>query len=145
MQNFHNAAYREEEREMVPTLKLFGTGMIPWSPLCRGYLTRPWNHEQETAREASDVNYKGRNIHKPDESRQKVNERVEEVAKKRGISMAQCALAWSLANDYVTAPIVGSTKLESLDELIGKLRVLLPELTRRRCSHPAHARGEKVH
>lgn len=121
MQNFHNAAYREEEREMVPTLRLFGTGMIPWSPLCRGYLTRPWKQAEATARGKADVNYRARNLHKPDESRQQINERIEEVAQKKGISMAQCALAWSLANDYVTAPIVGSTKLESLDELIGRL------------------------
>ncbi|EJT45066.1 hypothetical protein A1Q1_06558 [Trichosporon asahii var. asahii CBS 2479] len=118
MQNFHNAAYREEEREMVPTLRIFGTGMIPWSPLCRGYLTRPWKQAEDTARGKTDVNYRARNLHKPDESRQKINERIEEVAKKKGISMAQCALAWSLANDFVTAPIVGSTRKESLDELI---------------------------
>lgn len=120
MQNFHNAAYREEEREMVPTLRIFGTGMIPWSPLCRGFLTRPWQDAEATARGKADVNYRARNLHKPDASRQQINERIDEVARKRGISMAQCALAWELANDFVTAPIVGSTRLESLDELIGR-------------------------
>lgn len=63
--------------------------------------------------------YKSRDLHKPDESRRCINERIAEIATKRGISMAQVALAWSLYNDFVTAPIVGTTKLESLKELIG--------------------------
>lgn len=59
MQNYHNGVYREEEREMVPTLKLFGVGMIPWSPLARGFLTRPWNAE-ETIRAKTDAAFKVR-------------------------------------------------------------------------------------
>ncbi|OCF72211.1 aryl-alcohol dehydrogenase [Kwoniella mangroviensis CBS 8886] len=127
MQNFHNAAYREEEREMMPTLKLLNVGCIPWSPLCRGFLSRPWNAE-ETVRVKTDANYKGRGHDKPDDSRKAINERVEEVAKKKRISMAQVALAWSLSNDFITAPIVGSTSLDNLKELIGALDVkLTPE------------------
>ncbi|WWD10508.1 hypothetical protein V865_008644 [Kwoniella europaea PYCC6329] len=124
MQNFHNAAYREEEREMMPTLKLLNVGCIPWSPLCRGFLSRPWNAE-ETVRVKTDANYKGRGHDKPDDSRKAINERVEEIAKKKGISMAQVALAWSLSNDFITAPIVGSTSLDNLKELIGALDVKL--------------------
>ncbi|GFZ44224.1 oxidoreductase with NAD+ or NADP+ as acceptor, partial [Saitozyma sp. JCM 24511] len=122
MQNFHNAAYREEEREMM-----MGVGMIPWSPLCRGFLARPWQ-SAETERVKSDPGYKGRGLHKPDTSIQSINERVAELAKKRGVSMAQIALAWSFANEFVTAPIIGTTKLESLKELIDGVQIqLTPE------------------
>ena len=93
-------------------------GAIPWSPLCRGFLARPWQAE-ETLRVKTDANYKARGIHLPDKSRQTINERVEEIAKKRGLTMAQVALAWSLGNDNITAPIVGTTKLDNLKELIG--------------------------
>ncbi|KAL1405456.1 hypothetical protein Q8F55_009088 [Vanrija albida] len=127
MQNFHNAAYREEEREMVPTLRLFGTGMIPWSPLMRGFLARPWAAE-ETTRARTDAMYKARGVHTPDASRKAVNEAVERIAAARGVSMAQVALAWSLANEFVTAPIVGSTSLEKLAELIDAVHIkLTPE------------------
>ncbi|WOO85552.1 Versiconal hemiacetal acetate reductase [Vanrija pseudolonga] len=127
MQNFHNAAYREEEREMVPTLKIFGTGMIPWSPLMRGFLARPWAAE-ETTRVKTDAMYKGRGVHLPDASRKAVNEVVEAIAKQRGVSMAQVALAWSISNEFVTAPIVGSTSLDKLAELIDAVHIkLTPE------------------
>lgn len=137
MQNFHNAAYREEEREMFPTLKvslhcssetdrssceLFGVGAIPWSPLSRGFLARPWQAE-ETLRVKTDTNYKARGIHRPDKSRQTINERVKEISKKRGITMAQVALAWSFGNENITAPIVGTTKLDNLKELIGAFQL----------------------
>ncbi|ORY21897.1 NADP-dependent oxidoreductase domain-containing protein [Naematelia encephala] len=124
MQNFHNAAYREEEREMVPTLKMFGIGMIPWSPLCRGFLARPWKAE-ETLRVKTDSTYKQRGHDKPDEARREINERVEEVAKKKGCTMAQVGVAWSLSNDFITAPIVGSTKKERLQELIDAVNITL--------------------
>lgn len=93
--------------------------MIPWSPLARGYLTRPWQ-KQDTVRVATDTNYKARGLDKPDESRKEINEVIGQIAKKRGISMAQVALAWSLSKPYITAPIIGSTRLEALDELIGE-------------------------
>lgn len=128
MQNFHNAAYREEEREMMPTLKMMGVGCIPWSPLCRGYLARPWKVSLSTTRAESDVGYKSRGFHEPSGALKAINERTEEIAKKRGVSMAQVALAWSLANDFVTAPIVGSTSLERLAELIDGVHLeLTPE------------------
>ncbi|KAG6879268.1 hypothetical protein C0992_003942 [Termitomyces sp. T32_za158] len=98
MQNHHSLLYREEEREMFPTLKLFGVGAIPWSPLARGLLTRPL--EEQTKRGETDC--------------------VEELAKKKNLSMAQIAVLWSLSKDGVTAPIVGTTRLKNLEELIGK-------------------------
>lgn len=93
--------------------------MIPWSPLARGYLTRPWQ-KQDTVRAETDANYKGRGLDKPDESRKAINEAVNKIAKDRGLSMAQVALAWTLSKPYITAPIIGSTRLEALDELIGR-------------------------
>lgn len=83
MQNFHNLAYREEEREMFPTLKYFGVGCIPWSPLSRGFLTRPAN--EKTLRTESDGGYKGRN----EGALEEINLRVQKVAKDKGVTMAQ--------------------------------------------------------
>lgn len=103
---------------LVAHSQLFGVGCVPWSPLCRGFLTRPWKAD-ETLRVKTDTNYKARNLHLPDQSRKTINEKVEEIAKKRGLTMAQVALAWSLGSEHVTAPIVGTTKLDNLKELIG--------------------------
>ncbi|KAI0028106.1 Aldo/keto reductase [Vararia minispora EC-137] len=107
MQNAYNLLYREEEREMMPTLKHLGVGCIPWSPLCGGFLARPLN--KRTVR--------GRDI---------VN-RVEELAEKKGVSMAQVALAWSWYKEPVSAPIIGSTSLDKLHDCIAALNVQLSE------------------
>ncbi|CAL1697806.1 unnamed protein product [Somion occarium] len=114
MQNHYSLIYREEEREMFPTLKLFGVGSIPWSPLGRGLLTRPLS--QSTTRGQTDFflqAYKG-------SSNAAIIDRVEEIAKKKGISMAQVAIAWTLAKDGVTAPIVGTTSLSNLEDIINE-------------------------
>jgi len=124
MQNHYSLAYREEEREMMPTLKHFGVGSIPWSPLARGLLTRPFN--KETTRSGTDAFlgvYKGSGR----EGTEEIVKRVEELAKKKGCSMAQIALAWIMAKDGVTAPIVGTTSLDNLKELIASLKVKLTE------------------
>ncbi|KAJ7122213.1 NADP-dependent oxidoreductase domain-containing protein [Mycena epipterygia] len=105
MQNQYSLLYREEEREMFPTLKHFGVGSIPWSPLSRGALSRPLS--KETARLASDA--------------------VEELATKREISMAQIAIAWIISKDGVSAPIVGTTSLENLADVVGAIHVKLTE------------------
>lgn len=112
---------------MVPTLKLFGCGMIPWSPLQRGFLTRPVG--EETKRQANDWGFKSRlGGDGPDAAQIAINERVQAVAKARGVSMAQVAVAWSLANDFVTAPIVGTTSIDKLKDLIaGVFFKLTPE------------------
>ncbi|GJE98389.1 aldo/keto reductase [Phanerochaete sordida] len=125
MQNHYNLVYREEEREMIPTLKTFGTGCIPWSPLARGVLTRPWKESSGSNTERSQFDpwahgYVGAGT-------QEIVSRVEQLAKKKGISMAQVALAWSLSKEHVTAPIVGSTKLENLQEAIDALEIKLTE------------------
>ncbi|GJJ08942.1 hypothetical protein Clacol_003162 [Clathrus columnatus] len=103
MQNHYSLIYREEEREMMPTLKHFGVGCIPWSPLARGLLTRPFS--EQTKRGETDP--------------------VQEIAKKRGLTMAQVALAWCYAKPGMTAPIVGTTSLKNLEELIAAVNITL--------------------
>lgn len=113
MQNHYSLMYREEEREMFPTLKLFNVGSIPWSPLARGLLCRPLG--EQTTRSEKDAHI---GIYDTSEASQKIISRVDEVAKKHGVSMTQVAIAWLLAKPGVTAPIVGTTKLENLYDII---------------------------
>jgi len=121
MQNHYSLVYREEEREMFPTLKHFKVGSIPWSPLGRGFLTRPLS--EQSKRGAVDRMIKS---YANDASTSIVN-RVEELSKKKGVSMAQISLAWCMAKDGVTAPIVGSTSLENLHQLIAAVNIELTE------------------
>ncbi|TFK81885.1 aryl-alcohol dehydrogenase [Polyporus arcularius HHB13444] len=121
MQNHYSLVYREEEREMFPTLKLFGVGSIPWSPLARGLLTRPI--DQASKRGNTDW-FIGRY---KNESTATIVSRVEEIAKKKGVSMAQIAIAWILAKPDVTAPIVGTTSLDNLQDILGGLEVELSD------------------
>lgn len=131
MQDFYNPIYREEEREMFPTCKLFGAGVIPWSPLARGFLTRPHaSQASNTTRAASDPNYgKFLGLGDPVEEAwlKEINQVIEKIAEKRGYSMAQIALAWVLANPNVTAPIVGSTNIASILELVKATHIKLTE------------------
>ncbi|CDO77776.1 hypothetical protein BN946_scf185041.g8 [Trametes cinnabarina] len=121
MQNHYSLIYREEEREMFPTLKHFGVGSIPWSPLGRGLLTHPLN--TETLRSKTD---KYLQIYKIPAIPAIVG-RVEELAKKKGVSMAQIATAWILSKPGVTAPIIGTTSLKNLEDILGALDVKLTE------------------
>ncbi|OSC96854.1 Aldo/keto reductase [Trametes coccinea BRFM310] len=121
MQNHYSLIYREEEREMFPTLKLFGVGSIPWSPLGRGLLTRPL--DQETVRRKTDAFLGAFNM----SSVPAIVDRVEELAKKKGVSMAQIATAWTLHKPGVTAPIIGTTSLKNLEDILGALDVKLTE------------------
>ncbi|KAI0823790.1 Aldo/keto reductase [Trametes gibbosa] len=122
MQNHYSLIYREEEREMFPTLKHFGVGSIPWSPLGRGLLTHPF--DTETVRSKTDgflqAAYKIPAI--PD-----IVNRVEEISKKKGVSMAQISTAWIMAKPGVTAPIIGTTSLKNLEDILGALDVNLTE------------------
>ncbi|KAH9911939.1 Aldo/keto reductase [Fomitopsis serialis] len=120
MQNHHSLIYREEEREMLPTLKLFGVGAIPWSPLGRGVLTRPLS--VQTKRGETD-GWAG--PYKQWAGTSDIVNRVEEISKKKGVSMAQVALAWSMSKDGITAPIVGTTSLKNMEDLIGAVNVEL--------------------
>ncbi|KAJ6507931.1 Aldo keto reductase [Mycena vitilis] len=124
MQNHYNLLYREEEREMFPTLKHFGVGSIPWSPLARGALTRPLD-KQNTKRGETDP--MPPSLYFESEAGKAIVNRVEEVAKKRGISMAQVSVAWSLSKEGVSAPIVGTSSLANLADAIAGARIKLTE------------------
>ena len=115
MQNHYNLAYREEEREMLPLCEREGVGVIPWSPLARGYLTRP--HEELTATARGEYESDRQRAYAEGGGRE-INERVEELAAEYDASMAQIALAWLLEQDSVTAPIVGTSSVEHLEEAV---------------------------
>ncbi|CEL60057.1 hypothetical protein RSOLAG1IB_09315 [Rhizoctonia solani AG-1 IB] len=123
MQNFYNLVYREEEREMIPTLKMFGTGMIPWSPLAQGVLSRPYS--QTSFRIENGL--ASASMKQAKEKNKEIILRLESISKARGISMAQVAIAWQLSKKDITAPIIGVTSLERLRDTIGALDVSLTD------------------
>ena len=106
----------------MPTLKMFGVGSIPWSPLARGRLTRPLS--QQTARKGDP--FMGV-ANKYTEAENTIINRVEALATSKGVSMAQISIAWVLAKDPVAAPIVGTTSLKNLEDIVGALDVKLTE------------------
>ncbi len=122
MQNFLNLLYREEERDMLPLCAAEGIGVIPWSPLARGRLTR--DIDEKTAR--SETDEFGKRLY-ADIARadRKVIETVAKLAAKRGVPRAQVALAWVLAKPGITAPIIGATKLGHLDDAVAALSLEL--------------------
>ncbi|HEU5334151.1 MAG TPA: aldo/keto reductase [Actinocrinis sp.] len=115
MQNHYNLLYREEEREMLPLCAAEGIGVIPWSPLARGRLTRDW--DESTDRGGSDP-YADRLYLDGD---RRIVEAVARIAQKRGVPRAQVALAWVAQNPVITAPIVGTTKPHHLDDAVAAL------------------------
>ncbi|PYH96616.1 Aldo/keto reductase [Aspergillus ellipticus CBS 707.79] len=125
MQNLHNAVYREEEREMYPACQKFGMAGIPWSPVSMGFLTRPWNAFSTTVRGEGQSGFLGQPHSDADK---RVNEQIEKIATARGVSMAVVAIAWSLSKPFITAPIVGISKKERVDEAIQAINLeLTPE------------------
>jgi 1-deoxyxylulose-5-phosphate synthase len=112
MQNHYNLIYREEEREMLPLCQDQGVGVIPWSPLARGRLTRPW--DTRTAR--SETDQFGASLYRDEDKT--VVDQVIAVAERRGVPPAQVALAWLLAQPTVTSPIVGITSAEHLSDAV---------------------------
>ena len=125
MQNHYNLLYREEEREMMPLCAAEGVGVIPWSPLARGRLTRDW--DEKTNRTENDEFGKTLYTATPDADR-KIVERVTEVAARRGVPRAQVALAWLAQKPFITAPIVGASKAHHLDDAVAALSLkLTPE------------------
>jgi aryl-alcohol dehydrogenase-like predicted oxidoreductase len=125
MQNHYNLIYREEEREMMPLCAAEGVGVIPWSPLARGRLTREWN-ETTTRLETDEF---GKTLYTAaTDSDRRIIERVGEVAAKRGVPRAQVALAWMAQKPFITAPIVGASKPHHLDDAVAALSLkLTPE------------------
>ena len=122
MQNHYNLIVREEEREMLPLCAAEEVGVIPWSPLARGRLTRDW--EETTSRAETDQVSK-RLYTKTDEADRRVAESVAAVAVQRGVPRAQVALAWVLRNPVVTAPIVGASKPHHLEDAVAALSLAL--------------------
>ena len=119
MQNHYNLIYREEEREMIPLCRDLGVGVIPWSPLARGRLTRAW--DTTTAR--SETDEFGRSLYRDEDVT--VVEQVLALAERRGVTPAQVALAWLLAQPGVTSPIVGITKPDHLTDAVAAVELTL--------------------
>jgi aryl-alcohol dehydrogenase (NADP+) len=124
MQNHYNLVYREEEREMMPLCRAEGIGVIPWSPLARGFLAGNRRHQDkgETARAKSDEFAHNMYYQESDFA---VVDAVSEIAQARGVPNAQVALAWLLAQPGVTAPIVGASKMSHLEDAIAALSLEL--------------------
>jgi len=124
MQNHLNLLYREEEREMLPLCKEEKIGVIPWSPLARGKLTRNW--DDTTTR--SETDEFGKTLYAQTAAADKmVVEQVAYIAERRGVSRAQIALAWVLQKETIASPIIGSTKMSHLEDAVNALAVTLTE------------------
>jgi 1-deoxyxylulose-5-phosphate synthase len=124
MQNHYNQVYREEEREMIPQCIDQGIGLIPWSPMARGFFAgnRKRGGGGETLRANADPFADQLYFRESDFT---IAERAAEVAKTRGVSASQVALAWMLNKPHITAPIIGSSKLEHLEQAIAALDIQL--------------------
>ena len=142
MQNHYNLLYREEEREMMPLCREEGVGVIPWSPLARGHLARPVEERKATTRAKTDDYARG--LYDFPES-EEIIRRVGEIASERGVSRAQVALAWLMGREAVTAPIVGATKMEHLEDAIGAVDVDLTEGEVERLEEPYPPREVQGH
>ena len=123
MQDHYNLLNREEEREMYPLCVDQGVGVIPWSPLARGKLTRDW--DTTTAR--SETDEFGRTLYDTTSSDREIVGRVAEVAADRGVSRAQVALAWMLSKPFISAPIVGATKMNHLEDAVAAVELTLTD------------------
>ena len=121
MQNHYNLVYREEEREMLPQCEKAGVGVIPWSPLARGYLARPDDEVAATARGETEEHLYRHPYREGGGT--EINARVEELAAEKGVKMAQIALAWQFHKDWVDAPIVGTTSVEHLEDAVEALDI----------------------
>ncbi len=138
MQNYVNLLYREEEREMLPLCEAEGIGVIPWSPLARGRLTRDWDDTTER----SQTDKFGKTLYEATaDADRKVVEAVAAIAQDRGVPRAQIALAWVLDKPEVSAPIVGASKASHLDDAIAALDIELTddEIERLEAPYVPHA------
>ena len=121
MQNHYNLAYREEERETLPLCEREGIGVMPWSPLARGYLTRPHEDVDATLRGETEEHLYEHPYREG--GGPAVNERVAELADEKGAKMAQIALAWLFHKEWVDTPIVGTTSVEHLEDAVEALDI----------------------
>ncbi len=128
MQNHYNPVYREEEREMLPLCEGEGVGVIPWSPLARGYLTRPHEDFERTDRgQREAAEREDRHAAYRAGGGEAINRRVGELADEYGASMAQISIAWHLHTAPVAAPIVGVSSIEHLEEAVEAVEIALSE------------------
>jgi aryl-alcohol dehydrogenase-like predicted oxidoreductase len=125
MQNHYNLVYREEERETLPLCQKEGLGVVPWSPMARGYLTRP--HEEYTSTKRAETDDYAQAHPYAEGGGREINERVEELADEKGVSMAQLSLSWLLHKEWVDAPIIGASKVEHLEDAVEALEVSLSD------------------
>ena len=135
MQNHYNLVYREEEREMMPLCQDQGVGLIPWSPMARGFFAknRKPGGGGETARANSDPFANQLYFREEDFT---VADRANEIADARGVSGSQIALAWILSKPYVNSPIIGATKMDHLEQAIAALDIKLSEEEVKRLEEP---------
>lgn len=126
MQNYYNLIYREEEREMMKLCQSEGIGVIPWSPLARGRLARPWQTE---GTKRSETDQFGKTLYaQTEEADRKVVDRLSHVSEQRGVPRAQVSLAWVLSKPFITSPIVGASKPHHLNDAVAALSLhLTPE------------------
>ena len=124
MQNHYNLVYREEEREMLPLCREEGIGVIPWSPLARGFLAGNRSKDDKGSTSRARTDDFAHKLYYQD-SDFAVVDRVTEIANKRGVSNAQVALAWVLAQPGITAPIVGASRMKHLDDTVASLDIKL--------------------
>ncbi|ACV47290.1 MULTISPECIES: aldo/keto reductase [Halomicrobium] len=122
MQDLYHLTYREEEREMYPVCEQWDVGVIPWSPLGAGYLTRPHEAFTRTTRGEHEKENIGLPYDEGPGSRE-INERVQELADEKGVTMAQIALAWHFENEYTDAPILGTSSIEHLEAAVEALEI----------------------
>ena len=126
MQNHYHLAYREEERDVLPLCDRNEMGVMPWGAIGQGFLARPVEELEETARGDPE------NFHNPTDEYERgggreINARVQELAQEKGVTMAQIALAWQFQNEYVDAPIVGTTSVEHLEDAVEALEIDLSQ------------------
>ncbi len=126
MQNHYNLVYREEEREMLPLCRAEGVGIIPWSPLARGFLAGNRTRTEDTATMRAQTDDFAQSMYYRDNDFAVVDQ-LKQVAAARGVAPAQIALAWVLAQPGVTAPIIGASRIEQLNELGAALSIKLSE------------------
>jgi len=124
MQNYYNLVYREEEREMLPYCRDAGVGCIPWSPIARGLLARPWRSASDSLREKADPWLAL--VDREDASNHAIVSAVEAIAKERGVAMATVATAWCLSKEGVN-PIIGLNSTKRIDEIVEAMKVKLTE------------------
>jgi aryl-alcohol dehydrogenase-like predicted oxidoreductase len=123
MQNYVNLLYREEEREMLPLCQAEGIGVIPWSPLARGRLTRPF--DEKTARSETDEFGKTLYLERTADGDRKIVDAVAAIAQERGVPAAQIALAWVSSKPAISAPIIGASKTNHIEDAIESLKIAL--------------------